>query len=271
MDWLQAATLGVVQGLTEFLPVSSSGHLVLAREMLGLEAATTPSFEVVVHLGTLASIMLVMRQPVLAVVRAVPLLARPGSWPVSWVANQGFRHLVLGALATLPTVLVALFFKDAVDALFSRPMLAAAMLLVTAAIVFSTRWAPKPGSIARIGWRTALMIGLAQALAITPGISRSGSTIAAGMWRRADREEVGAFSFLMAIPAIIGAALLHGRDIARLEESPAALAWGFLASFVVGSLALMILLKLLRRGRLWVFAPYLLVVGSVYVLFFIIS
>ena len=251
--------------------MSSSGHLVLAREMLGLEAATTPSFEVVVHLGTLLSIMVVMRRPVLAVARALPLLGKPRCWISSYAANEGFRHLVLGLLATLPTVFVALVFKDAVDNLFARPILAASMLLVTAGIVLSTRWSPQAGAAGRINWRTALLMGVAQALATTPGISRSGSTIAAGMWRGAERKEVGAFSFLMAIPAIVGAAVLHGRDIVRLEESRVVLAWGFATSFAVGFIALTFLLKLLRHGRLWIFTPYLLLVGGGGVLFFIIS
>ncbi len=271
MNSLQAMILGVVQGLTEFLPVSSSGHLVLAREFLGLETAENPAFEVVVHLGTLASILVVMRGVVWQVTRALPLLLQQKKWAQSFVSNQGFRLLVFLVPATIPTVFVALLLKDQIDAAFTSPQLAAAMLLVTAIVLLTTRFAKASKVGASLGLRTAFLMGVAQSIAIIPGISRSGSTIAIGIWSGSEREQVGAFSFLMAIPAILGAAILHGRNIADSSISLAALASGFVASFLTGSLALVLLLKLVKRGHLWIFSPYLLVVGGGYLVFSIIS
>ena len=263
--------MGVVQGLTEFLPVSSSGHLVLAREMLGLETAESPAFEVVVHLGTLASILLVMRQAVGELLRALPLVLRRQRWPQSFVANRGFRHLVFLIPATIPTIFVALLLKDQIDDAFGSPRLAAAMLLVTAAVLMTTRFVKAPAVGGNIGLKSAFLMGVAQSIAIIPGISRSGSTIATGLGCHGDREQVGAFSFLMAIPAILGAAVLHARNIADSSISMGALVCGFVASFLVGSAALILLLKLVKGGRLWIFAPYLLALGLGYLVFSITS
>ena len=261
---LQAMMLGVLQGLTEFLPVSSSGHLVLGRDLLGLPAAETPAFEIVVHLGTLASILVVMRAQVLEVVKAVPCLGRPSRWAQKIADDRGFRHLVLLIPATLPTVLAALLFKEQIDESFTRPQQAAAMLLVTAVILMSTRFLIGRVATPELGLGAALIMGLAQCLAIIPGISRSGTTIAAGLWAKGERDQVGAFSFLMAIPAILGAAVLHVGDIGAVSIGAGQLVLGFLTSFATGTVALIVLLKMVSHGRLWLFAPYLILAGAGY-------
>ncbi|MFT7617842.1 MAG: undecaprenyl-diphosphatase [Planctomycetota bacterium] len=271
MDWVQASILGFIQGLTEFLPVSSSGHLVLAREMLGLEVAESPAFEVVVHLGTLLSIVVVMRSMIAELFLGLPKLLHPSGWRQTFEQHRGFRHLVLLIPATIPTILVALLLKDEIDQAFGSPQLAASMLLVTAVILYSTRRLEDKQTQSFISFKTIFWMGLAQACAIIPGISRSGSTIAAGCRASGNREQVGFFSFLMALPAILGAAILHSAAIADSNEPNSVLIAGFLTAFLSGTAALTLLLKLVKRGRLWVFSPYLVLVGGGYLLFSIIS
>ncbi len=271
MGLFESIILGLVQGLTEFLPVSSSGHLVLARDLLGLEVAESPAFEVVVHIGTLASILLVMRPAVMGVVVAFPLLLKRKTWPVSFVKNQGFRHLVLLIPATIPTVLVGLLLKDQIDEAFGSARLAAAMLLVTGCVLLATKGRKASVISSGVGLKTALIMGIAQSVAIIPGISRSGSTIATGTLAGCGREQAGTFSFLMAIPAVLGAAILHSRNIADSSVPAMSLFAGFLTAFGVGSLSLVILLKMVKNGKLWLFAPYVFIVGLVYLISTFIS
>ncbi len=256
MNFGEAILLGLVQGLTEFLPVSSSGHLVLARDLLGMAPAESPSFEIVVHLGTLLSVFMVMRTEVLGLLGALPRCLDRGRWRRSFAEDPSFRALVLLVPATLPVVLVGLLAKEEVEASFGRPALAAAMLLVTAALLLATRIARRRRE-RELDLRIAVAMGLAQALAILPGISRSGSTIAAGLLAGGERRRVGGFSFFMAIPAILGAVILEAREIGALDLPLTTLVAGFASAALVGALALALLLRLVRRGRLWIFAPYL--------------
>jgi undecaprenyl-diphosphatase len=269
---LDAIWLGLVQGLTEFLPVSSSGHLVLAEQILGVEASEDVSFEVIAHLGTLLAVILVFRRPLLAMIRCLPVFFRPGAWKDSFAADEAFRQAVLVVFATLPVVVVGLFFEDRVDALFATPRLVPLMLLITAMLLLGSAWLTRRAERAaaagrqsaqdgRLTWGRALAMGLAQAMAIAPGISRSGATISLGLATGVERERAGAFSFLMSVPAVLGACVLKFDDIAAgsvaLGSGLAALA----ASFLSGWAALVALMALVRRGRLWIFAPYLVVVA----------
>ncbi|HGY91072.1 MAG TPA: undecaprenyl-diphosphate phosphatase [Planctomycetes bacterium] len=266
MTLVQAALLGLVQGLTEFLPVSSSGHLVLAKSWLGVRDTGSVAFEVVVHLGTLFAVLVGLRGPVLELMAATGKILQPGRWRQAYGEDPGFRRLVLLVPATLPAVVVGLGFADTLEGLFGAPRWAAAMLIATAVILL----APLPFGERRgpLGWRSALFMGIAQAVAIIPGISRSGSTISAGCVAGVTREEAGIFSFLMAIPAILGAVVLKADEVlVAADAGVGPLAVGFALSFLAGWFSLIALLGLVRTGRLWVFSPYLILVGSLSLIF----
>lgn len=265
-DWLQALLLGIIQGLTEFLPVSSSGHLVLAQAWLGehfFAASGAVFFDLVLHVGTLLPVLWFYRTDLKRIVRspwAEPSRAQAGSlwaWlradPDRWVA-----FLVL--VATIPTGLIGVTLEDTFEHLFSSVAPVAFALTLTGAVLFATRWAgdAAPDSASRFGVGTALLIGLAQGIAITPGISRSGSTIALALFLGLPRELAARFSFLLSIPAILGAVVLKSRHGIPLEGVDwGAVALGFGAAVVVGYGALVLLVALVKRGGLHRFAFYL--------------
>ncbi len=252
MNPLEALILGIVQGLTEFLPVSSSGHLVLGKHLLGVKSPGA-GFEMVVHAGTLLALLLHYRRDLLAM--AISLLARR--------RDDHFRLALLVLLGSVPAAVVGLGFGDRLEAAFEIPLFAAAMLMVTGMILLSLKLA-KPGS-GEVRWPTALLIGAAQAVAILPGISRSGSTIATGIHTGIDRAKAADFSFLLAIPALGGATLLKGLDLVKTPPPSAellAFATGAAAAFVSGILALRWLLGIVKRGRLDRFGYYCLVLGG---------
>lgn len=265
MSILDAIWLGLVQGLTEFLPVSSSGHLVLAEHVLGVEASEDVSFEVIAHLGTLLAVLLVFRERILAMLKTLPIFFRPGRWALAYAENEAFRQAVLVIVATIPVVIIGLSFEDRIDALFTEVRLVPWMLLVTAALLIAsaliTRQRSEAKGEGRLTLGRALAMGLAQSGAIAPGISRSGSTIAVGLATGVAREKAGAFSFLMSIPAVLGACVLKLDDIAAGSVAPATASAALVASFLSGWGALVLLMALVRRGRLWVFAPYLVIVA----------
>jgi undecaprenyl-diphosphatase len=274
VTFLESILLGVVQGLTEFLPVSSSGHLVMAQTFMNVP---NPGIflEVLLHVATLLSVVVVYRLRLWELLRGV-------------VAGDGgaLRYVLLLALATVPAGLVGLFLRDAVETAFQTPLITGMMLIVTGAILWSTRWVrphmqrpeaapldrPEPVPVARFsgspGWGLALAMGFAQAFAILPGISRSGTTITTGLWGKLSAERAAEFSFLMSIPAIAGAGALMLRD---LDAAPATavgvLAAGFLAALVSGVIAIRSLVWLLRRQRFHYFSFYVWTVGGAFLLY----
>ncbi len=249
-DWSLAILLGAVQGATEFLPVSSSGHLALASALLGVDpAAGGHLLAVVTHGGTLLAVLVYFHADLRRLARGL------AGDPV------GRRELLALAAGTAPLVLALLpGFRDGVLALEGRPRAVGVALVVTALLLLSTRFAPpkdRPLSPLR-----AVLVGLAQLGAVVPGISRSGSTIAAGLWLGLAPDRAARFSFLLSVPAILGAQVV---EAAHLADAPAVpptmLALAFATSFAVGLSCLAWLLRLVQRGRLWLFVPYLLVVG----------
>lgn len=257
-DFLNMILLAVVQGLTEFLPVSSSGHLVLFQHFLGAREGDV-FFDIILHVGTLGSVLAVYRREILRLLK----LDRPALMYVG--------SLVLG---TLPAVFFGLLFKDKIEALFHSPMFAACGLMVTAAILFTTKlagsaeplpepWEPKAPAPGR-----ALLIGLAQACAIVPGISRSGSTIATALWSGLPRAEAARFSFLLSIPAISGALLLQLMD--GQEANPGEtvkLVLAGLVAFGVGLLAIRWTAVAVVQAHFWKFGFYCLGVGVAVIIF----
>ncbi|MBI3178513.1 MAG: undecaprenyl-diphosphate phosphatase [Deltaproteobacteria bacterium] len=265
MSLHDAVILGIVQGLTEFLPVSSSGHLVLGGHLLGLKEPHL-LFEIVLHVATLIATLLFYRASLVEMARdSVRALGawRRGSLQAALAAHPAARLVALIAVGSLPTAAVGLTFRRSLEAMFASPALVAAMLLVTAALLLSTRWAPAAGrGVAGMRWRDALLIGLAQGIAIAPGISRSGATIGCALLLGLDRELAARYSFLLAVPAILGALVLK---LAGAGPSApvdlAAFASGFVAALLVGMLALAALIPVVRRGKLSYFAAYLVPVG----------
>ena len=255
MTVIEAAILGLVQGLTEFLPVSSSGHLVLAQEILGIEATQDVSFEVMVHLGTALAVLTALRGRVLDLVQA-PFQAisqrriTPNTLTVMWII-----------IATIPVALVGLSFEDQITSAFGNYMLVSCALLFTAVCLFATRFvAPDDQPITA---KRAILIGCAQAIAIIPGISRSGSTICMALFLGVKRETAAEFSFLLAIPAILGASVLKAGDLfsGTGNLSISAIVVGTTVAYLSGYFAIRLLLAVVRRGRLDLFGYYCAAVG----------
>lgn len=249
MSLWEAIVLGIVQGATEFLPVSSSGHLVMSQELLGI---TVPGilFEVAVHLATLLSILLVYRERVASLVAGCLRRER-----------AALEYAGLLVLATIPAAVLGVFFEDAVSAAFDDPAVVGIAFLVTGGLLWSTRSVSAPPPDAGPTVRTALLMGVAQAFALIPGISRSGSTVVAGLWGGVSGREAAAFSFLMAVPAILGAAVLKIPEAQDAGLSTAALLGGSVAAAVTGVLAIRSFVALLRKQAFHRFAYYLWPVG----------
>ena len=265
MTWWQALVLGLVQGLTEFLPISSSAHLVLVPHALGwrLDPARAFVFDVWVQLGTLLAVLVYFRHDWAAMMRAAWRVARA---PGSIRRDPEARLLGAVALATVPAALAGLVFKDAVEAAFAAPRAVGGFLLFTAAWM---AWGEMRGRRRRdltdLTWWDALLVGLGQALALLPGVSRSGATIAAGMLRDLKRPAAARFSFLMAVPIMLGAGLVALKDWAALPPDPGfalAVAVGFAAAALAGYAAIRALLGFLARHSLWPFVVYCALLGA---------
>lgn len=263
MDPLKALILGLIQGLTEFLPVSSSGHLVLAQHLLGLKDDLL-LFDIVVHLGTLAAVIVFVQREISQIIRAA--VAAPWlSWKGiarTWREEVYFRLLALIALATVPTGLIGLIFKRPLASLFASPAVVGFALIATGCFLAATRLlSPGGRGLDRLGPIRAIILGTAQGTAIIPGISRSGATISAGLFLGLEREAAARFSFLLFIPAIIGALALELSSSTGPGPHAPAILIGFGAAAVSGYLALMLLMRLLAAGRFHLFAPYCIGLG----------
>jgi undecaprenyl-diphosphatase len=251
--------LAIVQGLTEFLPVSSSGHLVLGRSYLpgGEQLAADARVEVLLHVGTLIAVLFYYRREIFAL-----MAGAVGQGPAPASQRRLLGMLLLGSI---PAAVIGLGFEHQLEALFAAPVYAAAFLLVTGTFLWFSRKLPEGRrELADLSTRTALLIGLAQAVAILPGISRSGSTIVAGLALGLTSPAAATFSFLLSIPAVGGAILLRIGDLIDFTASePLAAAAGVAVTAVVGLAALGLLVWLGRSRRLWWFAPYCWVLGAV--------
>jgi len=256
MNALQSLLLGALQGLTEFLPVSSSGHLLLARRLLGLGEIPV-LFDVLLHVATLAVVVVVFRRRLGAVFAAL------GRWLARRARPEDEEDLRLAlylVLATVVTAVIGLVFDRLEEPIQARPRLLSAFFLLTGLILLSTLAFRGDRDYRQLGWLRALAVGAAQGIGVLPGVSRSGITITAALACGLEREKAGEFAFLLSLPSILGALLLKLREVGSLAQSvpPLSLAAGMLASFAVGLAALWLLLRLIRRGRLAWFSAYLL-------------
>jgi undecaprenyl-diphosphatase len=247
----------VVQGLTEFLPISSSGHLVFFQSLFGIEEPRL-FFDVMLHLGTLLAVVVYFRTDIWKIVQGLKTKLKKKE-----EGKEGVKLFIWIILATIPTGLMGFFLKDWFESLFSKPKVVGGMLLITGSVLWLTRWAKREGrSLAQMGWIDAILIGVAQGIAIIPGISRAGLTISTGLFLGLDRELSGKFSFLLSIPAILGATLLEFRKINVGQELWATLI-GTSIAFGVGVLALTFLMKIIKMGKISNFSFYCWGVGVV--------
>lgn len=251
MNYLDAIVLGILQGLTEFLPVSSSGHLVIAEALLGVKMSGV-SFEVMLHLGTLLSVLVYFRARIGRLIQSL--------WTKSMATER--RLMLLLIVGTIPAGLVGVILKDFFESAFSNPALTSSMLFITGAILLSTKFI-QPGR-KPLNLMTAIIIGIGQSLAILPGISRSGSTIAVGMLAGVEPSEAAEFSFLLAIPAIGGAALLQAGELAAMQTALLApILAGTVCAFVTGLGAVYAVLATIRKGKFAWFAYYCFAAGAI--------
>lgn len=249
----EALILGVVQGMTEFLPISSTGHVVIAQRLLGVGDGAL-AFATVVHLGSLAAVVGVFREELLLMARA--LVARKAAERAA-----GLRLLALLVLATLPIVVVGLTVRDAVESAFASPLVPPVMFALTGVLLWSADARQRRAEEREPGGRHALWMGLGQAAAVLPGLSRSGTTLAVGVWAGLSREAAARFSFLMSIPTLLGAAVLElpealAGSAGEAALGPGVVVAGVLASAAASYAAIAFLLRFLQRGRLLPFALY---------------
>ncbi len=268
MSLLEAVVLGIVQGLTEFLPISSSGHLVLGEFLLKIKLDDV-SFEVFVHLGTFFSVVIVFRHTIRSLLQAVWLrIASRLSGLSSDQVKKDVSLLWLIVVGSIPAGIVGLLFKTQIERSFASPTMVAVMLLITGAVLFFTAFFQTPR--VSMSFPDAVVIGIAQALAMLPGISRSGMTISAGIFRGVERSRAAEFSFLLSLPAILGAGLIELREVLGdplLQENLTIYLAGAITAFGVGYAAIRLLLKVIRKGKFQFFAYYCFALGIFFLVF----
>ena len=270
-DLLRAVALGIVQGLTEFLPISSSGHLIIARELFGWDFANDLTFDVALHLGTTVALLAYFWQEWLLMLRG-GLRWAMGDRDPGKTTVYGARLLSLLAIGSLPAAVVGLIFDNYVEEKVRSPLVAGAMLVTFGVVLFAAENAGRRlRSIDSCGWRDILWIGVAQAVSLVPGVSRSGVTISAALGRGFTREEAARISFLLATPVIMGAATLKlGEALASGVPSGdiGTILVGAATAATVGWLAIHSLLRLVQRGTYLPFVAYRILAGLLVLVYF---
>lgn len=262
MTWFEALILGVIQGLTEYLPVSSSGHLAIGQALFGMDdGADNLMFTVAVHVATVLSTIVILWSEIDWIVRGL----------FKCELNAETKYALNILVSMIPVGIVGLFFKDQVEAIFGSGLLVVGCCLLITAALLTFSYLAKPRQKEHISWKDALIIGIAQAVAVLPGVSRSGSTIATGLMLGNRKESLAQFSFLMVIPPILGEALLDvlkmvkGEDVmGGIETLP--LIVGFLAAFLSGCIACKWMINIVKKGKLIYFGIYCAIVGVVTIL-----
>lgn len=259
MEWFEAFFLGLIQGLTEYLPVSSSGHLTIGSTLFGMTGEENLTFTVMVHIATVLSTCVILWREIVWLFQDL----------FKWKWNEGTQYIVNIIISMIPVGVVGLCFKDKVETIFGSGLLIVGICLCITALLLAFAFYAKPRQKENISPLHAFIIGIAQAVAVLPGLSRSGSTIATGMLLGNKKEKLAQFSFLMVIPPILGEALLDVKDIAEVGVStamagisPLALAIGFFTAFVSGCFACKWMINLVKKGKLIWFAIYCVLVGA---------
>ncbi|MCK9627765.1 MAG: undecaprenyl-diphosphate phosphatase [Bacteroidales bacterium] len=254
MTALDSILLGLVQGLTEFLPVSSSGHLTIGKEVLGV---TTPdlSFEIVVHAATVLSTLVVFRKEIIRLISGI----------FKFRMNSETDYIFKIVVSMIPVMLVGLLFKDKIEAIFGSGLMVVGISLIATAVLLSVSNYAKPKE-RELSYMSAFIIGVAQAVAVLPGLSRSGSTIATGMILGVKKDQIAKFSFLMVLVPILGEAFLDlvsgGFATSQSGLDPLSLVLGFISAFVSGLLACRVMIALVKRSKLLGFAVYCALLGA---------
>ena len=265
MSWIQALILGLIQGLTEYLPVSSSGHLAIGQALFGLEdGEANLTFTVLLHIATVLSTVVILWSEIVWIIKDL----------FKWKWNEGTQYVVNILISMIPVAIVGLFFKDKIEEVFGSGLLIVGIMLIVTATLLTFSYFAKPRQKEHISPVHAFVIGIAQACAVMPGLSRSGSTIATGLLLGNKKEKLAQFSFLMVIPPILGEALLDIKDIfevgfseAMSGLSPAAALVGFLAAFISGCFACKWMINIVKKGKLIWFAVYCFIVGGIAIIF----
>lgn len=257
MEWFEALILGLLQGLTEYLPVSSSGHLAIGSALFGIEGEENLAFTIVVHVATVFSTLVILWKEIDWIFKGL----------FKFQMNDETRYVINIIISMIPIGIVGVFFKDEVEAIFSSGLLVVGCCLLLTAVLLTFSYYYKPRQKAEISKKDAFIIGLAQACAVLPGLSRSGSTIATGLLLGDDKAKLAQFSFLMVIPPILGEALLDGmklmKDEAIAGDIPTlSLIIGFVAAFVSGCLACKWMINIVKKGKLVYFGIYCAIAGA---------
>lgn len=266
MDWIQALILGLIQGLTEYLPVSSSGHLTIGQEILGVSGEDNLAFDVVVHVATVLSTLVVLWSEVVWIVKGF----------FKFQMNDEMRYVINILVSMIPVGIVGVFFKEQVEAIFGSGLLVVGICLLITATLLTFTYFARPRQKEKISVRDAFIIGVAQACAVLPGLSRSGSTIATGLLLGNKKERLAQFSFIMVIPPILGEALLNVLKAAQGEEIFATigtvpLVVGFAAAFLSGCVACKWMINIVKRGKLIYFGIYCAIVGLISIAYSMMS
>lgn len=258
MTWFEALILGLIQGLTEYLPVSSSGHLAIGSALFGIEGEENLAFTIIVHVATVLSTLVILWKEIEWIFKGL----------FKFQMNDETRYVINIIVSMIPIGIVGVFFKDKVEAIFGSGLLVVGCCLLVTALLLSFSYYYKPRQKEKISLKDAFIIGLSQACAVLPGLSRSGTTIATGLLLGNSKEKLAQFSFLMVIPPILGEALLDalkmmkGEDIAG--DIPAiSLIVGFLAAFVSGCVACKWMINIVKKGKLIYFAIYCAIAGAI--------
>lgn len=262
MDWFEALVLGIIQGLTEYLPVSSSGHLAIGQALFGMDdGADNLMFTVAVHVATVLSTLVILWSEIDWILRGL----------FKFELNAETKYALNILVSMIPVGIVGVFFKDYVEEIFGSGLLVVGCCLLITASLLTFSYFAKPRQKEHISWKDALIIGIAQAIAVLPGVSRSGSTIATGLLLGNKKESLAKFSFLMVIPPILGEALLDVMNAVKgeavlggIEALP--LTIGFLAAFLSGCVACKWMINIVKRGKLIYFGIYCAVVGVITIL-----
>ncbi len=264
MNLIKSIILAILQGLTEFLPISSSGHLVLAQHLLGVKKSGI-DFEVFVHFGTMLSVLVIFRKDIIEILRSFfTKILNFNKLKANVQNDENFKTALLIIWASIPAGIVGILFEDKIEIVFQNPKLTSLFLIITGLILFSTRFA-KNNPTKDFDFISSLFVGIAQAFAILPGISRSGTTITTGMLVGINGVKSARFSFLLSIPVIFGATLLKTTEIFQhsLFDKIPLLLFSSLIAFISGYIAIKFLLKLISRGNFNLFSYYCLLIGLI--------
>ena len=262
MNWFEALVLGLIQGLTEYLPVSSSGHLTIGAALFGINGEENLAFTIMVHVATVLSTLVILWKEIDWIFKGL----------FKFQMNEETKYFLNIIVSMIPVGIVGVFFKDKVEEVFGSGLLIVGCMLIVTALLLTFSYYARPRQKEKISLKDAFIIGLAQAVAVLPGLSRSGSTIATGLMLGNKKEKLAQFSFLMVIPPILGEALLDVMKAVKGEEAfgnidALPLIVGFVAAFVSGCLACKWMINIVKKGKLVYFGIYCAIAGAATIIF----